>query len=275
MNTDPPVAHEPSGAALRRFFVPAVALRARNVTLGPELAHRLGRVLRLRRGDRIVLTAGGRREYVVQLTGVSANALTGVVVGERDAPREPSVQLIVYQSLIRPNRFDLVLEKGAEIGVSRFVPLITARSQNHAEETSAARAERWDRILTEAAEQCGRGRVPAVDSPQALQEALPRSPGLRLLPYEEEHHLGGQSLGDYLRALPGRPDAVSLFIGPEGGFEPEEVEFARQEGAAVVTLGPRVMRSETAGIVASAIVMEALGELGCGDSAEEKLEIGD
>jgi 16S rRNA (uracil1498-N3)-methyltransferase len=261
MTTDPPpVTHDPADAALRRFFVPPAVVRARNVTLGPDLARRLGRVLRLRRGDRIVLSAGGRRDYVVQLASVSPHGLTGVVVGEREAPAEPSVELVLYQSLIRPNRFDLVLEKGTEIGVSRFVPLITARSQNQVEEPSAARAERWQRIVTEAAEQSGRGRVPAVESPQTFGEALPQSPGLRLLPYEEEHSSGGRSLGDYLRGLRERPQVVSVFIGPEGGFEPEEVELARREGAAVVTLGPRVLRSETAGIVAPAIVLEALGE---------------
>ena len=113
----------------RRFFVPPGSLRARNVTLGPDLAHRLGRVLRLKRGDRVLLSEGGTHEYEVQLTGVSPYAITGVVVTEREAPPEPEVTLVLYQSLIRANRFDLVLEKGTEIGVSRFVPVIAARSQ--------------------------------------------------------------------------------------------------------------------------------------------------
>ncbi|MDO8616938.1 MAG: RsmE family RNA methyltransferase [Dehalococcoidia bacterium] len=245
---------------LRRFFVPPDSIRARNVTLGPELSHRLGRVLRLRRGDRVVLAGGGRHEYVVQLTGVSPHAVTGIVVEERAPPPEPQVELTLYQSLIRPQRFDLVLEKGTEIGVSRFVPVITARAQNQAEEPSAARAERWARIVTEAAEQCDRGKLPRVEAPAAFAEAVRQSSGLRLLPYEGES--GGRGLGAYLRGLPERPRAVSLFIGPEGGFEPSEVELARREGLALVTLGRRILRSETAGIVAAALVLDALGEMG-------------
>src|SRR3990170_5028737 len=100
------------------------------------MAHRLGRVLRLKRGDRVILAEGGPREYEVQLTAVSAHGVTAVVTGEMEAPPEPAVRLVLYQSLIRPNRFDLVLEKGTEIGVSRFVPVVSARSQVRPEEPS-------------------------------------------------------------------------------------------------------------------------------------------
>lgn len=244
---------------LRRFFVPRGSLRARNVTLGPALAHRLVRVLRLRRGDHVVLSEGGPREYVVQLTGVSGNAITGVVVEERASPPEPGVTLVLYQALVRPNRFDLVLEKGTELGVSRFVPVITARSQNQGEEASAARMERWQRIVLEAAEQSERGRPPAIDAPIALEQALSGAPGTRMFPYEEDRGLG---LGACVRGLVPRPSVVSLFIGPEGGFDPAEVEAAREAGAAIVSLGRRVLRSETAAIVACTIVLAELGELG-------------
>jgi len=243
----------------RRFFVPPGSLRARNVTLGPDLAHRLGRVLRLKRGDRVLLSEGGTREYEVQLTGVSPYAITGVVVTEREAPPEPEVTLVLYQSLIRANRFDLVLEKGTEIGVSRFVPVIAARSQVQGNgEPAAARSERWRRIVLEGAEQSGRGRPPRVESPVSFEEAVQQARGLKLMPFEGER---ARSLGTFLRGLTRRPDAVSLFIGPEGGFEDAEVELARAAGAEIVSLGRRILRSETAGIVASALVLDALGEL--------------
>lgn len=245
---------------LRRFYVPAGSLRARNVTIGPPLAHRLGRVLRLKRGDRVVLFDGGAREYEVQLTGVSANAVTGVVVGERPAPPEPAARLTLYQALVRANRFDLVLEKGTEIGVSRFVPLLTARGRFQNEhEPSALRAERWNRIVTEAAEQSGRARVPEVCPPLTLPDALIQARGLRLLPWEAERARG---LTEYVRSLAQRPREVSLFIGPEGGFDKEEVAMAAAAGVVTVSLGPRILRSETAGIVASALVLAALGEMG-------------
>jgi len=245
---------------LHRFFVPPGSLRARNVTLGADLAHQLGRVLRLKRGDHVLLNDGGARDYEVQLTAVSPYAVTAVVVAEREAPPEPQVTLVLYQSLIRANRFDLVLEKGTEIGVSRFVPVIAARSQVQGNgEPSGPRGERWKRVVNEAAEQCGRGRLPAVDQPLPFDDAVRRARGIKLLPYESERRLG---ISAYLRALSRRPDTVSLFIGPEGGFEDSEVELARESGAEIVSLGPRILRSETAGIIASALVLEALGEMG-------------
>jgi 16S rRNA (uracil1498-N3)-methyltransferase len=244
---------------LRRFFVPKGSVRARNVTLGPELAHRLGRVLRLRRGDHVILSEGGPREYEVQLATISPFAATGVVIREREAPPEPEVALVLYQSLIRANRFDLVLEKGTEIGVSRFVPVIAARSQVQGNgEPSGARSERWSRIVVEAAEQCGRGRAPKIDQPLEFQDGVRGARGVKLLPYEGERR---QALGRYLRGLSRRPDTLSLFIGPEGGFEDFEVEVARQAGVEVVSLGRRILRSETAAIVASALALEALGEM--------------
>jgi len=245
---------------LRRFFVPKGSLRARNVTLGAEIVHRLGRVLRLRRGDHVILSEGGAREYEVQLTAISPYAATGVVLRERQAPPEPDVQLVLYQSLIRANRFDLVLEKGTEIGVSRLVPVIAARSQVRGNgEPSGARNERWQRIVIEAAEQCGRGRPPKVEQPLQLEDAIRGERGVKLLPYEGERKRG---LGGYLRGLSRRPDAVSLFIGPEGGFEDAEVALAREHGVETVSLGRRILRSETAAIVACALAVEALGEMG-------------
>ncbi len=237
----------------RRFFVPAGTLGAGNVTLSGDLAHRLSRVLRLRRGDIVVLTEGGERESEVELSDVSGNAVTGVVTGDRPSPPEPSVEVVLYQSLIRPNRFDIALEKGTELGVARFVPVVNARSQT--DEASKGRKERWGRLVVEAAEQCGRGRLPAIDSPLPYAEALAGAPGLLIVPYEAER---SNRLADYLRALPELPRTVSLFIGPEGGYTDEEIGLASESGAALVTLGRQVLRSETAGVVAAAIVLHTL-----------------
>ncbi len=172
---------------------------------------------------------------------------------------------MLYQSLIRPQRFELVLEKGTELGVSRFVPLVSSRAQvrttGPAGEGGTQRAARWRRIVTEAAEQSGRGRVPAIDPPSLFEDAVSASggPGLRLLPWEGER---SQGLRSYLRALEDRPAAVSVFIGPEGGFAEDEVRLAREAGCVTISLGPRILRSETAGIVAAALVMHELGEMG-------------
>ena len=246
---------------MRRFFVPANAISGSEAELPRELARRLHTVLRLKPGDRIVLADGSGLDREAELTALSARAATARVVGERRSPPEPSVELVLYQSLIRPQRFDLVLEKGTELGVARFVPLLAGRGQVKAP-GGEKRPERWRRIVTEAAEQCERGRVPDVGAPVALESAVASAPGLKLLPWEEEFASGGRGLTACLRSLEAPPAAVSLFIGPEGGFAPEEVGRAREAGCVSVSLGERVLRSETAGIVAVALVMGELGELG-------------
>jgi len=239
---------------LRRFFVDEKLLRAKNVTLTGDLAHRLAKVLRYKRGDTIVLSGGGAKDFVVLLSAVSPNAVAGVVTGEQPPPREPSVEVVLYQSLIRANRFDWVLEKGTEIGVARFVPVIATRVQLQLEE-GAARAERWHRLIVEAAEQCGRGKLPAIDPPVSFEEAVRGAAGLKLMPWEDEREA---RLGENLRLLESRPRVISVFIGPEGGYEASEVELARQHGATLVTLGHQVMRAETAAIVACGIVLHEL-----------------
>lgn len=238
---------------LRRFFAGPGAITGDAVSLTGDLAHRLARVLRYRAGDSLVL-ATGERDYIVELSAVSTGRVTGAVTGERDAPPESPVEVVLYQSLIRANRFDFVLEKGTEIGVARFVPVIAARTQVQ-EEASRARGERWRRLIAEAAEQCGRGRLPSVGETMAFADAVRSAPGLRIVPWEGEHD---QRLGDYLRSLPEAPAAVSLFIGPEGGWEASEVALARECGAILVTLGHRVMRSETAAIIAAGIALQEL-----------------
>lgn len=238
----------------RRFFVDEKLLRAKNVTLTGDLAHRLAKVLRYKRGDAVVLSGGGAKDFLVQLSAVSPNAVAGVVTGEQPAPREPSVNVVLYQSLIRANRFDWVLEKATEIGVSRFVPVIATRVQLQLEE-GAARAERWRRLIVEAAEQCGRGKLPAIDPPVSFEQAVRDAPGLKLMPWEDERQ---QRLSEHLRSLNERPRAVSVFIGPEGGYESSEVELAREHGATLVTLGHQVMRAETAAIVSCGIVLHEL-----------------
>jgi len=243
---------------MRRFFVPTDVLCGREVALPRELSRRLATVLRLKRGDRLLLADGLGRDYEVELTAVSTRSVQAAVVGERASPPEPALELVLYQSLVRPQRFELVLEKGTELGVARFVPLVSGRARVKTEGGSQ-RAERWRRIVTEAAEQCGRGRIPAVERPVEFAQAVRSAPGLRILPWEGER---SRSLRAALRATRPKPKAVSLFIGPEGGFSAEEAALAREAGCVAVSLGRRILRSETAGIVAAALVMHELGEMG-------------
>jgi 16S rRNA (uracil1498-N3)-methyltransferase len=233
------------------------------VELEGDLAHRVTKVLRLRAGDEIALFDGTGVEARVRIDEAGTRHVTATIVERGKSPAEPRVQVHLYQSITKGERFEWLVEKGTEIGVARFVPLIAARAVVKTP-ADGARIDRWRRIATEAAEQCGRGTVPAVDAPQTLAEAIETAPGVRLLPYEAagEMAMNVQSAIDAQIDALFAEGAISIFIGPEGGYEPDEVSRAVDAGVSVVTMGARVLRSETAGIVAATLVLHAAGDLG-------------
>jgi len=245
--------------ALHRFFVAPEALAAGRVTLPPEHARQVARVLRLRPSDEIVVLDDSGMEHLARLERVQPDGVQGVVVERRPNRAEPALRLTLYQALLPRERFEWVLQKGTEVGVARFVPLETRRSLPGRETTSRERLTRWRQIVREAAEQSGRGRLPVVDAAQTLAAALDemRRVGPALLAWEQEGQLG---LRAALAALP--PDgAASLVVGPEGGFAAPEVAAARAAGVTPVSLGPRILRAETAGPLLAALALFATGNM--------------
>ena len=241
---------------MHRFFVPPEWLRGESVSLEGPVAHQLARVLRAQPGQRIVLLDNSGLEYEVELTRVAARTAEGRVLARRPGVPEPEVSVHLYQGALKGEKLDWVLQKGTELGVRSFTITHCARSVTR--EARLARLERWRRIVTEAAEQCGRSRLPGLRSPLPLGQALAEAPGVKLLLWEAERATG---LADAL-ARHGGAAAFSLFTGPEGGFEEGEVEEARRSDAEVVTLGRRTLRAETASIVATTLVLHHAGELG-------------
>jgi 16S rRNA (uracil1498-N3)-methyltransferase len=249
---------------MNRFFVSPEAFATEEVEMDGPLSHRLRSVLRMRKGDTVVLLDGKGYEYEAVLEDVDGPAVHARVLERRRGLSESPVEIALYQSVIKGDRFDWVLEKGTELGVARFVPLIVQRSVVRPSSGPSARGERWQRIVTEAAEQCGRSVLPIVAPVTEFEDTLASVAGLRLLPWEEERALGLRTvLRQEMPSLKAteRP-VVSLFIGPEGGFTLREVERARSRGVHVVSLGQRILRSETAGIAAVAAILYELGELG-------------
>ena len=247
----------------RRFFVEASALAGDRIEIEGALAHRMAKVLRMHAGDELVLFDGSGEDVRVRLEDVHDRRICVVVMARGPGPREPRLRVHLYHSITKGDRFEWLLEKATEIGIAAVTPLVAARA---VVKTSADgnRAERWRRIVVEAAEQCERSTVPAIGAPLAFDEALRTATGIVLLPYEDAGDTA-PSINDVLNR---RVDDVfdlaeaSIFIGPEGGYEPAEIERAQNVGAEIVTLGDRVLRSETAGLVAATLVMQAIGELG-------------
>jgi 16S rRNA (uracil1498-N3)-methyltransferase len=234
---------------MHRFLVPAERWRGDSIEFSQEQAHQLKRVLRLGRGDNVRVFDGERPcDAVVELLSSSEAR----IVGEAPQAAEPRTTLLVYPALLPRDRFETVLQKLTEVGASAIVPIITQRSLVRAA-PDEQRLARWRVILIEATEQAGRGRVPELGPVQPFSSAMLEAPGPRLLAYAAEP---GFSLAE---ALPEAPMAtVSLFVGPEGDFEPAEVDLARQAGARIVTLGPRILRAETASPIFAALVLYEL-----------------
>lgn len=251
---------------MHRFFLPPDALQGRErATLSGELAHQVARVLRLRPGDHVTLLDDTGLAYEAELELVTPRQATARLLRAFAPDTEPRTRLILYQALPRADRMDFVLQKNTELGVAAFAPLVAERCAARDAQPGPQRLARWRRIIQEAAEQAGRARLPALLPVQPLSAALAALSAASLpaqaLALLGAHEGPAPSLRALLEPLPApKPSTVCVFIGPEGGFSPQEVAQAQAAGARPFTLGPRILRTETAGLVACAAILYALEE---------------
>lgn len=239
----------------RRFFVPPAALRGDEVQLtDQELARQLARVLRLGPGDELLLLDGAGQACVVELTALGRATVAARVLRREAAGGEPPVAASVYLGLMRPERFEWALQKCVELGARRITPVLFARSLP-ADRADGRKLERWRRIAREAAEQACRGLLPEVAAPlpfaAACAEAALAERAIILWEQEAPH------LRSALRAAP-RPASVAILSGPVGGITRDELTAAGEHGIMPASLGPRILRAETAPIAALAALMYEL-----------------
>ncbi len=236
------------------------------IELPPEVAHQVRDVLRLLPAASIDLLDGKGLEYPAEVLEVGRKQVRVQVGAPRQGHAEPSVRLVLCLGMLKAAKFEWVLQKGTELGVAAFVPLLSERAVAATEAMGESKRLRWERILVEAVEQCGGARLPELSQPCPLMHALASLPSgaLALIPWEEETEAPLRTtLHTAVAALGGveRVTEVRLFIGPEGGFSSGEVALARRNGALPVTLGPRILRAETAAIAAATLVLDTLGAL--------------
>ena len=253
---------------MHRFFLPPSWVQGNEVTVTGPQAHQIARVLRMRTGDVIVVLDNSGWEIETRLTAVDRSLVKGEVLHRRLAGGEPRIKISIYQGMLKSNRFEFVLQKCTELGLVEFVPIISDRCVISDLDAVDRKRRRWEWIIQEAAEQSHRARKPALRSPMLFPQACEvarNSRALSLLPWEGEDHV---TLGDMLRNAPAGsedrwpPLSVGLFVGPEGGFTEDEAVTAQRYGVVPVTLGPRILRSETAGLVAAAAILYEAGDLG-------------
>ncbi len=235
-----------------RFFVPPEQIQnSRFTVLGSEARH-AALVLRKKQGDVIDLFDGKELSFRGRIESVSPERVEGIILEETSKPSSPCA-VTLYQALIKGPRWDWLVEKACEVGASRLVPLMTARTI--VKPSRSAGLERWRRIALAASKQSGRAQVMNVSEPVEFSAAIQQisADELAFIPWEKEPHVT-------IRQNFKKTSGVSLFVGPEGGWEESEVDFARRRGIIPVTIGPTLLRSETAGLVSLAQVLSETGD---------------
>jgi 16S rRNA (uracil1498-N3)-methyltransferase len=240
-----------------RFHVRPEAVRGDRVAFDAEEAHHLARVLRLGVGDRVAALDGAGNELMVRLTRVGARGAEGLVLSRRALQTESTLELTLAQGIAKGDKMDGIIRMATELGVTRIVPLLTERALV-APEAAARRLTRWRRVAKEAAKQSGRAVIPDVTHPQRPADWLASKVSLDLLVCLWEN--ARARLDEQLP--PGRPPRAAVVVGPEGGLTEGEVAQLRAAGAVVGGIGPRILRTETAGPVAVALLQSRYGDLG-------------
>jgi 16S rRNA (uracil1498-N3)-methyltransferase len=238
---------------MHRFFLSPELIQKDTVTFPLETAHQISRVLRLEVGKQVQVLDGLGQEYLVELTNVESSIVTGKAIRNSLAIGEPKTRIHLFVALTQREKFEWILQKCTEVGVASFTPIVTSRSLVQKATEMVGKFPRWKKIIQEAAEQSHRGLVPvlrpAFNYSQLMTNKLDTSVS-GLFFWEEENLL---DLKTVLTKISNQE--MNLVIGPEGGFTPEEAKLARKAGYVSVSLGKRILRVETAAIIASALVL--------------------
>jgi len=262
---------------MTRLFIEASFIQNRRLTITGDEAQHLARVLRQRPGDEITLADGQGTDYHARITDVTGNRVAVEILAAEPMDNDPPVAVTLFAAVCKGDRFPWLLQKVTELGVARIVPLRTERTVVRLDEAEGIQRQgRWQRIVREAAQQSQRSRVPEVHLPLSLEAARAEVAAFDLAVVLHEGETG-RSLRTVLRefmlptpgSYPGLPTPsrqapsprVALFVGPEGGFSEAEVATLTRAGAIAVSLGPRILRAETAGLVAVALTIYEGGGL--------------
>jgi 16S rRNA (uracil1498-N3)-methyltransferase len=244
-----------------RVFVDAALTAGAQLELPAGAARHVVRVLRLGSGDALTLFNGRGGEFESAIEGVRRDVVSVRIGGYRATECESPLAIVLLQGIARGDKMDLILQKATELGAHAFVPVMLARSTVRLDaRTMETRQKHWQAVVTSACEQSGRNTVPSVAAPASLQQCLRPTGGLRLLLTPVE---GACSLAAILASADSERTAqrIELLVGPEGGFDPAETAAALAAGFKACRLGPRVLRTETAGIAALAALQTLAGDL--------------
>ncbi|MCI8416516.1 MAG: 16S rRNA (uracil(1498)-N(3))-methyltransferase [Lachnospiraceae bacterium] len=236
------------------FFIEPQQVQGQQILItGPDVVH-MRNVLRMKAGEEVSVSDGRGRTYVCKVERVESEQVALYIQETEEISTEPGVSVTLYQGLPKGDKMELIVQKGVELGVARIVPVVTRRTIVKLDEKkAAARVSRWNGIARSAAEQSGRWMVPEVAAVCSFAQAVEEAGELDqvVIPYELAQDMAKtrEILGSVRKG-----QSVGIFIGPEGGFDEAEVEQVIRRGGRPITLGRRILRTETAGMAVLAML---------------------
>ena len=235
--------------------------------LGDDVKH-IYKVLRISEGEKVVLNNCEGTEYLATVSSVNKQEVLLDIIEKLDLNNESEIKIYLFQGLPKAQKMDLIVQKGTELGINEFIPVITHRVDVKLK-GEFKKLDRLNRIALEAAKQSKRSIIPKVSEPIDFEDMLGRVDSLDLVivPYENANNFGIKTLSNKLRKESAEQEikSVGIFVGPEGGIEEYEIEELKEKGAHIITLGKRILRTETAGFVATSLIQYELSDLGGND----------
>lgn len=250
---------------MNRFFVNSSQINeeAKKIHIVDEDVKHISKVLRLNVGDLIEICDGDSFEYIGEIQEINKDQVIATYIDKKEVRSEAPIKVTLYQGVPKSTKMDLIIQKTTEMGIVEIIPVFTHRTvvQLDNKKDKEKKTDRWQKIAAEAAKQSKRGIIPLVHLPLTFKEALSHCETncLNIMAYEREHQQGLKKL---LQGMDSTINSIGIWIGPEGGFTEEEVEAAINQQVNSVTLGPRILRTETAGFALLSMVMYELGDLG-------------
>lgn len=250
---------------MHRFFVDKQNIHEKEQRIfvrNPDDIKHMSKVLRLDVKDIVEICNGEGFEYIAKIVKLEKNSIHLEILEGRPSSTESPVQITIIQGIPKSGKMEMIIQKNTELGVFQIIPLITNRTvvQLKDKKSEDKKIERWQKIADEAAKQCKRGVIPVIKPPITFEDLFHMGIeyDLMMIPYEKEESMGIKKVLKDNHSY----KKIAVIIGPEGGFEEDEIKMAMEQGIIPVTLGPRILRTETAGMVATALLMYELGDLG-------------
>lgn len=242
---------------MHKFFTRE--LEASKATIRGEDHKHLSRVLRLKPGDQVVVNDENGQDYEGVIDYIEKDHTVMILTEKIGSSNESTAEITLYQGLPKSGKLDLIVQKCTELGVNKIVPVVTERVVvQHQKEFK--KLDRLKRIAYEAAKQSKRSRIPEIAMPIMFDELLlaMKNHDILVVPYENEEQYGFHALKKELAVL----SSFGIFVGPEGGFSDKEIKDLKDHGAKIVTLGKRILRTETAGFTAAIMIQMLYGDMG-------------